>query len=275
MRFSPLFSLKSHYFYTMKIIFTLLLLTTLSLQSSAKPQKIAMVQSKFTWGDVDANIETFSKKISAIDEPCDLIILPELFVSGCDMRKIDSATKVEAKFNIAKEYQRVVDSMRVWAKDKSATIIGSTIYERKGNFYNRLVAMSPSGKFRYYDKHNCFKKGAFTAGKKHLVIDVNGHRYATYICYDLRFSEWSTNKSNRYDTAIYIANWPTSRAKDWSDLLRERAIENRANVIGVNCVGRDLSGVDFMGNSSVYSPTGELIATCGKNRERTTIATIE
>ncbi len=241
------------------------LLGFISCSSSADSIRVAMVQSEFEWGDTQRNIATFETKICSI-EGCDLIVLPELFISGCDMQKRDKEIKDAVKRAIAAEYPNLIVKMQEWAKYCDAVIVGSTIYESEDKFYNRLLAVYPSGEYHFYDKHNCFKRGSFSPGDDHLVIDVKGHRFATYICYDLRFSDWSLN-NGRYDSAIYIANWPESREEDWCRLLSERAAENSAHVIGVNCVGIDPSGVNFMGLCSLYAPNGELVKSAQKSRE--------
>ncbi|MFI3317111.1 MAG: nitrilase-related carbon-nitrogen hydrolase [Rikenellaceae bacterium] len=222
--------------------------------------RVALVQSAFEWADVQANIDNFGQKVGSI-EGCDVVILPELFTSGCDMSRRDKGVKDAEKSNVAAHYDDVVAAMKKWAQQSNAVIIGSTIFKENKLFFNRLIAAYPNGKVLHYDKHNCFKHGSFSPGGEHLVIDVKGHRFATYICYDLRFEEWSRNEG-RYQSAIYVANWPSSRAEDWDRLLRERAIENEAYVVGVNCVGVDPAGIQYMGNSSVISPSGELMAAC-------------
>ncbi len=254
----------------MKQLFaTLLLLSSLSTNLYSQQRRIAMIQSDFVWGDTAANIAAFDEKISVI-EGCDLIIMPELFTSGCDMQRREKAIKDAAKRDIAAIYPQVVEQMLRWAAKSEAVVIGSTIYEQDSLFYNRLIAAYPNGEYDIYDKHNCFKMGSFASGEEHQVININGHRYATYICYDLRFAEWSEN-NGRYDTAIYIANWPESRSEDWSALLSQRAKENRTYVIGVNCVGKDSSGVNFMGDSSLYAPDGSLQAKCDRDKVQTLI----
>ncbi len=247
------------------VVFFILLTSWISSPLSAKENRVALVQSSFAWGDYATNIAAFDSKISQI-EGCDLIILPELFTSGCDMQKGDKEVKDLAKREIASKYEDVIQKMQEWAKRSGSVIIGSTIYQENDLFYNRLLAVYPSSQYFYYDKHNCYKKGSFSPGADHLVIEVNNHRYATYICYDLRFGEWSRN-DGRYDTAIYIANWPESRSEDWDRLLSERAAENRANVIGVNCVGQDPGGINFLGQSSIYASDGTLKARCKDNQE--------
>ncbi len=235
------------------------------MQSYSQELNIALVQSAFAWGDMEKNLSNFEAKITKI-EGSDMIILPELFPSGCDMQKGDKEVKRAEKVAIASQYEQIVKQMQRWANRSGAVIVGSTTYQEEDHFYNRLLAVYPTGEYLHYDKHNCFKMGSYTAGDEHLVIDVKGHRFATYICYDLRFPEWSRN-NGRYDSAIYIANWPESRADDWDRLLSERASENNAHVIGVNCVGTDPGGTNFMGNSALYAPSGEVVAACESNKE--------
>lgn len=222
--------------------------------------RVALVQPCLAWGDVEANLLAFDKRVAQC-KGADMIIFPELFTSGCEMKKKDKDTAVKSKNEIADYYPQIVEKMKAWAAKAHALVIGSTVYREDNKYYNRLIAAFPDGTCRYYDKHNCFKKGSFSPGDKQLVLQWKGHCFATYICYDLRFPEWSRN-NNRYDTVIYIANWPESRREDWNNLLRERAIENKANVIAVNCAGTDLAGLTYAGDSSLLSPEGEVKGKC-------------
>ena len=62
--------------------------------------------------------------------------------------------------------------------------------------------------------------------------------------------------SSEYDLAIYVANWPSPRRYAWSTLLRARAIENLAYVVGVNRVGTDGNGFHYSGDSAMLDPLG-------------------
>lgn len=242
---------------------TLIILSLLSIQMYAgdkQPCKVALVQPCLAWGNVEANLLAFEKRVEQC-EGADMIVFPELFVSGCEMKKRDRVEALKSKNEIADVYPRVVEKMKAWAAKTHALIIGSTIYREEGKYYNRLIAAFPDGTYRYYDKHNCFKKGSFSPGDKQLLLDWRGRRFATYICYDLRFPEWSRNNGT-YDTAVYIANWPESRRDDWNRLLRERAVENKINVIAVNCAGTDPAGLTYAGDSSLLSSEGEIMGKC-------------
>jgi predicted amidohydrolase len=56
-----------------------------------------------------------------------------------------------------------------------------------------------------------------------------------------------------------IANWPERRRVHWQTLLRARAVENQAFVVGCNRVG-DGDGLHYAGDSAILSPWGEALA---------------
>ena len=67
--------------------------------------------------------------------------------------------------------------------------------------------------------------------------------------------------------AICIANWPSQRIEHWHVLLKARAIENQMFLIGVNRVGVDGLGVEYIKSSRVISPTGESVGEVFKSLE--------
>ena len=66
-----------------------------------------------------------------------------------------------------------------------------------------------------------------------------------------------------YDVLVYVANWPAARSYAWSQLLKARAIENQAFVIGVNRVGIDGAGVPHSGDSVAHDFLGMPLASLG------------
>ena len=62
-------------------------------------------------------------------------------------------------------------------------------------------------------------------------------RVTPFVCYDLRFADWFWRAATGTDCYVVVANWPAERQTHWADLLRARAIENEAFVVGVNRVG--------------------------------------
>jgi hypothetical protein len=68
---------------------------------------------------------------------------------------------------------------------------------------------------------------------------------------------WKTAANT--DVFLIPGNWPASRREHWMSLLRARAIENQAFVIGCNRVGSG-GGLSYAGDSRVINPLGEVIA---------------
>ncbi|WP_298616911.1 amidohydrolase [uncultured Odoribacter sp.] len=223
--------------------------------------KIALLQSALIWGNVEENLRHFDQKLTR-NLDCDVILLPEMFPCGCMMVKKEKSLANAEKIKVASCYGEICCRMSEWAVRQNALIMGSTVYEERGCFYNRLVAAFPGGEYQYYDKRHCFRMGGenehFTPGNKRLSLLFRGWKIAPFICYDLRFPVWSRN-TDHYDLAVYIANWPESRRKVWQSLLVARAIENQAYVAGVNCVGTDNGGLRYAGDSVVINARGEVL----------------
>jgi predicted amidohydrolase len=129
--------------------------------------------------------------------------------------------------------------------------------------FNTFVVASPDGSEHRYSKIHPFTYGGedkhFRAGQEHVTIDIDGLRTSLFVCYDLRFADefWACT----HNTDIYLvpANWPTARREHWMALLRARAIENQAYVVGCNRVG-DGGGLNYSGDSLVIDPLGTVLA---------------
>lgn len=236
--------------------------------------KIALIQSTLVWGNVDENLQNFDQKL-AKGIGSDIILLPEMFTVGCMMVKKSREVALAEKNAVAAAYEQVREKMSAWAVRQDALVMGSTVYEEEGHYFNRMIIAFPDGQFLYYDKRHCFRMGGenehFSAGGKQLVFDFRGMKIAAFICYDLRFPVWSRNTQG-YDVAVYVANWPESRREVWNTLLRARAIENQSFVAAVNCVGTDRNGLRYAGDSVVLDARGNLLASAAEFVEETVVA---
>ncbi|MCW3127504.1 MAG: Nitrilase/cyanide hydratase and apolipoprotein N-acyltransferase [Bacteroidetes bacterium] len=224
--------------------------------------RIATIQTALHWENVDANLKMFDghlRSISAVD----LIVLPEMFSTGFSMDPIRLSEGMDGS---------AVAWMRKAAREKNYVISGSLmLYEGDGEarkYYNRLIWMRPDGSYETYDKKHLFSLSQepkiYTAGNRRLIVTLNGWRICPMICYDLRFPVWSRNAINAnreadYDILTYSANWPDKRALAWRTLLQARAIENLSYVVGVNRIGEDGTGFNYLGESSVIDPLGAIL----------------
>jgi predicted amidohydrolase len=140
-----------------------------------------------------------------------------------------------------------------------------------------LLWAAPGEELRQYDKRHLFRMGRehehFTAGRAAWSVSWRGLRICPLVCYDLRFPVFSRRRAQLdYDVLIYVANWPAARADAWRQLLRARAIENQAYVLGVNRVGPDGQGVAHAGDSAAIDFLGRTLADCGDTAAMVSVA---
>jgi len=227
---------------------------------------VTIVQANLQWANPQENINYFDKAIDSIKENNHIIVLPEMFSTGFNM-KPQECFEIMNGFSMQWMYQK--------AAQTGAAICGSLLIKDENVFVNRFVWMTPKGAFTYYDKKHLFSLAGenkiFTPGNKRVVAELNGFRFLLQICYDLRFPVFSRNKyyneTYDYDAIIYVANWPASRSMVWKTLLKARAIENQAYVIGVNRIGNDINQTAHSGNSAIVSPKGEVLFEAEENQE--------
>jgi predicted amidohydrolase len=228
--------------------------------------KICLIQSDLVWENPIQNLADFDKKLSGITDNTDIIILPETFNTGFSIKPEKCAETMEGI---------TVKWMQQKAKEKNAVIIGSLLVNDNGQYFNRIVWMQPNGSCFTYDKRHLFRMSdefkLMKGGNKRTVVTHKGWKINLLICYDLRFPVWSKNTYSNgeyeFDLMIYVANWPAARSHIWQTLLRARAIENQAYVVGVNRIGKDGAGTEHSGDSMVIDPMGNILLQAKATKE--------
>lgn len=227
--------------------------------------KTALVQAELRWQAPEANRDHLSELMDQAPE-ADLYVLPETFTTGF---LGDAERQAEAFDGPTLEW------MRAQAEGRSAAIAGSlALTDERGLRRNRMVFMRPEGEASWYDKRHLFAYGGedrrYAAGNTPTVVEWRGWRIDLQICYDLRFPVWCRN-SRGFDLQLFVANWPTPRVEVWRLLLRARAVENQAFVIGVNRTGVDGNSVPYPGRSSAWDGGGECLAELGADESVTLV----
>ena len=212
--------------------------------------KIALIQIPLVWEDPKSNRAYIEQKINTLESDTDLVVLPEMFTTGFTMQPERVAETMQGE---------TVVWMQSLAKAKNCAITGSLVIIEKGNFYNRLLFVFPSGEIHYYNKRHLFtlagEDKSYTKGSQKLIIEYRGWKICPLICYDLRFPVFARNVE-QYDLLLYVANWPTIRIQAWDTLLKARAVENISYTIGINRVGKDEKDYDYSGHSQVVDFLG-------------------
>jgi len=229
--------------------------------------RVSLVQEPLAWHDPPANRERFSALLTPLAQRTDLIVLPETFTSGFSMEVERLAERAGGP---------TVTWMQAQAARTDAAITGSVITAEDGKYYNRLLFVLPCGEVRHYDKRHLFRMGRehehFTPGRSAWSTPWRGLLICPLVCYDLRFPVFSRRRPDLdYDVLVYVANWPAARAEAWRQLLRARAIENQAYVVGVNRVGADGAGVAYAGDSAAIDFLGRALSSPGETAGVSTV----
>ena len=212
--------------------------------------KVACCQFDMAWESVADNLRR-AEVFVALTE-ADLVVLPEMFATGFGADPERAAQTAEGP---------VVEWMRKMSQRYGHVLAGSVIVRTERGFANRLLFVRPDGSVEWYDKRHLFSLGGederFVAGDSRSVVEWRGMRFLLTVCYDLRFPVWCRNRGD-YDAILCVASWPAARREVWRTLLRARAIENQAYVIGVNRTGSDPQ-CRYAGDSAIIDFRGDTL----------------
>lgn len=216
--------------------------------------KIALLQTDLIWENPEENRQHISYSLEELSQGTDIVLLPEMFTSGFTM----NAEKVAEPMN-----GETFKWLQSKAKKHNVAIGGSLAIEEDNKYYNRFVLVLPEGNYTFYDKHHLFspqkEDSVYCRGKQKTIFIYKNWKIALYVCYDLRFPVWTRN-NDKYDVAIFTANFPWERISIWDTLLKARAIENESYVVGVNRVGVDKNRQVYNGHSAVYDCSGNRVS---------------
>lgn len=219
--------------------------------------RVAAIQHDITWADRETNFAALEASVrEAVEGGAGFVVLSEMFSTGFVVDRDDIGEPEGGPS--AGFLSRLASELGVW-------ICGSCpeVGEGDSRPFNSLVVASPDSATHRYRKIHPFTYGGedrhFRAGNDFLTLDIDGVRVSFFVCYDLRFADEFWALARHTDMYVVPANWPVSRREHWMALLRARAIENQAYVIGCNRVGEG-GGLVYSGDSRVFDPFGETVA---------------
>lgn len=227
---------------------------------------IAAIQYDIQWLQPEANfsaLEVIIEQYFRSAGQVDLLLLPETFSTAfCINNKAAQVPENGGKTliwlkNIARQYRCVV--------------AGSVLVSCQQKQVNRFYWVHADGLVEYYDKRHLFRLGNeqdhVEQGQERKIITINGINILPLVCYDLRFPVWSRNRQD-YDVIVNVANWPAVRRSAWDTLLKARAIENQAFVIGVNRIGNDAKNTAHSGGTAVIDFYGNTLVKASDDQQQ-------
>ncbi|HUP20210.1 MAG TPA: nitrilase-related carbon-nitrogen hydrolase, partial [Gemmatimonadota bacterium] len=156
------------------------------------------------------------------------------------------------------------------AGETGTTIVGGTFVERHGDhLHNSALVHGPDGeRIALYRKIHLFSdadspEGELLApGEDVTVFPLGDATAGIAICYDLRFPELFRRLVDAGAEVLFVVSaWPEVRVDAWRTLIRARAIENQAAIVGCDAAGEQ-GGRRYAGVSLAFdargAPLGEL-----------------
>ncbi len=222
--------------------------------------------------DAVANRESVVAAVgAAADEGARLVVLPE-YAARFDPRGVGLAQAEPLDGPFVAALAQVAHAREVVVV--AGTVVAAVDEQRAANV---VVVVGPDGllgtyrKVHLYDAFGQRESARFVAGDAAaapLVVEVDGLRVGVMTCYDLRFPEqarWLVDAGA--ELLVVPASWAAGplKADHWRTLLRARAIENTAYVLGA-----PMRGPGVAGDPIVIDPAGVVLAE-GLDREAQTV----
>lgn len=230
---------------------------------------MALVQMDLAWEDVAENHRRSARLLTKAKEgKAALAVLPEMFSTGFSM---DAARIAQPSGGASETF------LRDRARELGLWILASVPEQAKPAPRNMAMLVSPEGTVVKYAKIHPFsfagEDRVYGAGDRVVTAEVAGVRVTPLVCYDLRFPEPFRAAADETDLFVVVANWPDKRREHWRTLLRARAIENQAYVIGVNRAGEG-DNLRYAGDSAAIAPLGETLVEAD-SREQVLFADVD
>jgi len=244
--------------------------------------RVACAQYAVRDCDPHANLERSVVAIlDAVRIGADLVVLPELANSGCDLSSRERA------WDLAEE---AVDSgascgptLRAWrrvAEETGIFIIGGFLEREGDSLYNSAAIVGPGFFGRYRKTHFWSEeKLLYEPGRELPVFETPLCTIGVLICYDAWFPEAARTLALRGADLLCV---PANAPDDWVPegqrrggltMLNVHAISHaNANRLFVACANR--VGDDYLGRSCIVDATGGVLAFGSATKEELVSAEI-
>lgn len=214
--------------------------------------------------DPTARLERLENKLRDHGEALDLVVCPELFLSGYDIGGLVTDRADSADGVLAGQVSDL-------ARRCNVTIVAG-YPERDGeSIYNALMVIGADGvRLLNYRKRLIppgFEGTYFAPGESQGFFDINGWKAAVLICYDVEFPEYVRQAALAGADIVLV---PTALRTMWSvvadKVLPARAFENGTYIMYANHAGTE-GNCEYLGRSVILGPDGTDVQRAGGGDE--------
>ncbi|SHK34367.1 NAD+ synthase [Thermocrinis minervae] len=239
---------------------------------------ITLAQVKSHLADPKKNAEKALDIWTEYDKQSDLVVLPELFLSGY------ACQDLFLRLDFLTSCMSALDYIKEKSSDLSSTLVIGTPYYEYGNVYNALVLINRGRIIGVYKKwylpnYTVFdEKRYFKEGKDPLVVKFGNSPVGFAICEDI----WYPDGPHRlYVSAgcplvvsINASPFYLGRYKPVENLISSRSFENVSFFVYLNKVGAEEEYV-FDGRSMVFNEEGKLLCRLKAFEEHVATVTLD
>jgi predicted amidohydrolase len=224
--------------------------------------KVALAQLKPRPRDVPANLARAIETVAA-SAGADLVVLPELFLSGYQLSDVEPlAVDLDGP---------EIGALRDAAGRTSTRVVMGLAERVAGGVANSAICIDAAGEVAgVYRKTHLFgeERAAYVAGDSLAPIGLGTRTLGVMICFDMEFPEVARALADQGAHALVtISANPADFELDHSLFARTRALENGLPHVYVNRVGEE-DGIRFGGCSLALDPDANVLADAGPDAER-------
>jgi predicted amidohydrolase len=233
---------------------------------------VGVVQMVAAPGQPEANLATAERRVKRLAaQGADLVVLPELFVTGYDLN-LDLAAMSDDAGNHT-------DTLVGWAREHDVVLATALLTRTDDDeLLDLAVVIGPDGvlaasskRFLWGDERRSFTRRI----EPGALAETPCGKVGVAICYEAGFPEVVRDLALRGAEIIAIpAAFGRRRLYAWKLLTRSRALENGCFVAAAGLTGSHPDGSSFAGHSRIVSPTGDVLAGLASS-EGVALATVD
>jgi predicted amidohydrolase len=227
--------------------------------------RVACAQYAIRDGDPEANLKrSVAALLGAARAGADLVVLPELANSGCDLSREQALALAE---ELGDPGAPTLWAWRKAAEETGIFVIGGILEKDGDTLYNSALVVAPGGFLGRYRKTHLWdkEKRLYETGRDLPLFQTPLCNIGVLICYDAWFPEAARTLALRgVDLLCIPANapddWvPEEQRRGGLTMLNAHAISHaNANRLFVACANR--VGDGYLGRSCIVDPAGGVLA---------------
>ncbi len=222
--------------------------------------RLALWQGPSPQGDIPAGLAQITRALKAAAAMgVDALVVPEAYLPGYNLP--DLAARA-----LAPDHP-VLRTLADAARESGTALILGLAEKTSDGIYNTALAIGGQGqtlaRYRKIQLYGPRENALYRSGDAYVTFDLNGHKAALLICYDIEFAPHVKALADLGVTVILV---PTANMMPFTHVVRHTVPAMAANH-GVSIVYANYCGIEgdltYVGGSLIAGPHGEILAQAG------------